>query len=272
MNYFHQRFGICSELDLINFLSRFGDTQNGIVDAVIDSWYNFVSYRNKNKQQDAKSIPAYALSGCEISLKNAQAEQARHKETKTYNGSSLAEDRHWNSANIKHKESCKEGNHKVNHSINISLGDLVKANTAGAASMSTSKLTTLKAFAGKTEADEYKNLTSLPESVKEALSKKILKQQEASAEAAADQIISLLKTNDSVVETHVEAIRSLRKRVEREKAILEKVNAAKNYAMETNNYIPLAAVLGQLRLSELDEAGDLAKVPEGWVPAATTTA
>lgn len=167
----------------------------------------------------------------------------------------------------KKEERNTEGKHNVNHSLNRNLNDLVKGNTAGATIVSTPKLTTLKAFAGKTEADEYKNLTSLPESVKVALDKKIKKQQEESADAAADQIIGLLKANDGVVETHVEAIRSLRKRIEAEKTKLAKVNLAKAYALETNNYIPLAAVLGQLRSYEIEEAGDLAKVPENWAPA-----
>lgn len=172
----------------------------------------------------------------------------------------------------KKEERNTEGKHNVNHSLNRNLNDLVKGNTAGATIVSTPKLTTLKAFAGKTEADEYKNLTSLPESVKVALDKKIKKQQEESADAAADQIIGLLKANDGVVETHVEAIRSLRKRIEAEKTKLAKVNLAKAYALETNNYIPLAAVLGQLRSYEIEEAGDLAKVPENWAPAPAAAA
>lgn len=173
---------------------------------------------------------------------------------------------------MKKEESFKEGN-KVNHSLNRDLNSLVKANSTGATTVSTTpRLSTLRAFAGGGFDDEFKHVGQLPTSVKEALQKKLDKQKEEAAGEAADQIIGILKSFDTSVEVHVEAVRSLRKREKAELERLAKLNRAKDYALETNNYLPVAALLGQLSRYDLEEAGDLAKVPEAWEPAPAATA
>lgn len=87
---------------------------------------------------------------------------------------------------------------------------------------------------------------------------------------AAKQVIELLKLSGMRTQGIVEEIRHIRRREKMLLACVKQIELAKQYASETNNYIPLMVAaeynnpVTQRRM--IAELPDKATIPEGWTP------
>lgn len=107
--------------------------------------------------------------------------------------------------------------------------------------------------------------------IKDALAELQIKERKESAQAAAREIVDLLKASENSIEHYVREIRSARRMEEAAKKSIEEFNRAKTYGLETNNFIPLGLLTGHVYLHQVDNK-DLMKIPEGWKPKAKVDA
>lgn len=119
--------------------------------------------------------------------------------------------------------------------------------------------------------DEYSStmVDALPEDIRAALVEAQADERKNVAKAAAAEIINLMKAVDVRTESHVESIRSARRREAEAKANLSELSTAKAYALETNNWFPVMTLLGNISPSDcfsLKAKGVQVFVPEGWQP------
>ena len=86
-----------------------------------------------------------------------------------------------------------------------------------------------------------------------------------SAKAAAKEVMAFLQNTNGAIEFQVKEIRRARRLEETAKKSIEQLTRAKAYGLETNNFIPLGILLGQIGEYSVENK-DLLKVPADWQP------
>lgn len=111
--------------------------------------------------------------------------------------------------------------------------------------MNTPNYESIVQLAGSVEEDELpNNFMALPENIRQALAARMEKRKADRAEEAVDSIIALLDSSDNYIKRTVKSIRQYRCSINELKANLSKLEAARDYGMATQNFIPLMAALG----------------------------
>ena len=128
-------------------------------------------------------------------------------------------------------------------------------------SMSSININALVSLADSATAEEAKNFEVLPVEIKEALKKEMDDRREQQAASAAKTIISILDSHDSAIVSGVTELKRLRAREAAQKASMAKLNMARQYGLDTNNFLPLANMLGHY--CEVDDYNMLT-VPEAY--------
>lgn len=121
---------------------------------------------------------------------------------------------------------------------------------------------TLKELAAINTKDDLSNYSKLPEGLREAMAEIAKEDAKAKTKAAAIGIMSLLTAAEERIKTKVGAIRQHRKAVDLFRADITEIERARAYAEETNNFIPLGVLLGEVQVSP--EEKNLAVVPADW--------
>jgi len=127
-------------------------------------------------------------------------------------------------------------------------------------------ITVLASLANADQKDEFStNIANMPEPLKAALAVKRDAQAAKVWEDAATLILSIYESAQEQTQTHVQKVREARKQEAQHLAKIAAINRAKAYGEATNNYLPLAALCGNLygNVDTLDT--DKFKVPEDWV-------
>ena len=127
-------------------------------------------------------------------------------------------------------------------------------------------ITVLASLANADQKDEFStNIANMPEPLKAALAVKRDAQAAKVWEDAATLILSIYESAQEQTQTHVQKVREARKQEAQYLAKIAAINRAKAYGEATNNYLPLAALCGNLygNVDTLDT--DKFKVPEDWV-------
>lgn len=110
------------------------------------------------------------------------------------------------------------------------------------------------------------NMASMPEDIKQALATLRAEERAESAKKAARLIVEVYKGCDEQIKINVDMIRRARRAEAAAKAKIEKLNRAKAYGEETNNYLPLATETGNLSVGTVRDIDiDIFNVPVGWV-------
>ena len=107
--------------------------------------------------------------------------------------------------------------------------------------------------------EDLSKYDKLPPSIKEAMGKKLTERRTKAAEEATDIIINLIDETEKGIRVLVEDIRRARKIEKSKKALIEEANRAREYGYETNNWLPLYAII--YNITSLDKKY---KVPEDW--------
>lgn len=114
--------------------------------------------------------------------------------------------------------------------------------------------------------DEFsQNLQSMPEELRNALQEQRAEDRKENVKKAAKLLLNILNGSDALVSKEVEVIRAARLKEAQAKARIEQVKRARAYAEETNNYLPLAALVGILVTSKDIDPSKL-HVPHDWIP------
>lgn len=103
--------------------------------------------------------------------------------------------------------------------------------------------------------------------IKDALADLQAQERKESAQAAAKEIVDVLKLSNIQIEYQVGFIRDARRQEEAAKKKIEAVNRAKAYGLETNNFIPLGILVGEIYPHHVHNK-DLIEVPKDWQPKA----
>lgn len=125
----------------------------------------------------------------------------------------------------------------------------------------TISLRTIKNLADKTLKGDLAELhldLDLPEDISAHLQKLQQEEKENASREAATEIFKLLRATKNTQMMAVLELRELRKKEAQIKHRLRNIELARAYGLETNNYMPLACILG---LSQDNE-----KVPSDWMP------
>ena len=125
--------------------------------------------------------------------------------------------------------------------------------------MSRFNVETLMALANIKTDDEFAKYDALPSNLQEVLKRKLKDQEEKRLEDAADSIVLILNQTDEAIAQRVARIRELRRNVEHTKAEIGRIDRAKAFGMETQNFVPLAAMLGMV-----SSAATGARIPDEW--------
>lgn len=112
---------------------------------------------------------------------------------------------------------------------------------------------------------EAAGIAGLPENIQEALKEQLADEAKVAAKSAAKEIMTTFKAHDQSVEYLVKELRNIRKREQGLKDEIEALNRAKAYGIETNNFIPLAIMTGNLYSHQVDNK-DLVSIPKDWKP------
>lgn len=137
----------------------------------------------------------------------------------------------------------------------------------------TLSLQTLLILAGGQQDDLTKYLNvGLSPSIKAAIERKQAHAQEKAADEAAEQILELLKDAQSHVDSCVQAVRRARAEEATNLKRIKQFERAKLYALETNNFLPLAAQMGLVSYSShaLKNDQDKLAIPDDWQPSKPT--
>ena len=127
----------------------------------------------------------------------------------------------------------------------------------------------LKLAGGSQEDDLSKYLgLGLSEQIKSAIERKRKHEQELVAEEVAEEVLKLLKKSQTDIDDSVTIIRRLRAEESARLAHIKGIERAKAYAVETNNFLPLANILGLLSLKSVTTLSnkEILKVPDSWQP------
>ena len=91
------------------------------------------------------------------------------------------------------------------------------------------------------------------------------------ADAAAEQILNLLQAKDEFLLAQSQQIASLQNQIDSIKKLMGKVQLTTNFGNSTQNYLPLAKILGQG--TPTGAKPELLSIPDGWTaPAAAPAA
>lgn len=125
---------------------------------------------------------------------------------------------------------------------------------------------TLTALAGGSK-DDLSQYEELPEDLKGALQEMAVEQKKDALKSAAREIMSILDASKNVQKMHIEEVRRLRVAEASSMRAIKAINTAREYAKETNNWLPLAILAGSVSTYRMtDEQRKLSTVPEGWTP------
>lgn len=125
-------------------------------------------------------------------------------------------------------------------------------------------------LAGGSQQDDLSQYLGLglSEQIKSAIERKRKHEQELAAEEVAEEILKLLKKSQTEINDSVAIVRRLRAEESARLADIKRIERAKAYAVETNNFLPLANVLGLLSVKSVTTFSDkeILKVPDSWQP------
>lgn len=108
------------------------------------------------------------------------------------------------------------------------------------------------------------NMTTMPAALREAIEDQRKQESKEAMQKAAKLILQIYKDTDEAIRGDVQAIRNARLMEQQAKERITKINRAKAYAEATNNYLPLASLLGGLQVGSNVDKSKLS-VPDDWV-------
>lgn len=110
-----------------------------------------------------------------------------------------------------------------------------------------------------------------PTAVKEALARKMKREQDEAAETAAEQIVEVLKVAAADEVRRAKFVRDLNAKIKDHKEAGATRDRALAYAEETGNYLPLALLMCLIpSYCEDEETARLRAIPKDWAPASAT--
>ncbi len=110
--------------------------------------------------------------------------------------------------------------------------------------------------------DEFtENMATMPAALREAIEEQRKQESKEAMQKAAKLIIQIYKDADATIRGDVQAIRNARLMEQQAKERIAKINRAKSYAEATNNYLPLASLLGGISVGANVDKSKLS-VPE----------
>lgn len=114
--------------------------------------------------------------------------------------------------------------------------------------------------------DQYIKTAGSNDLVAEALEGLRAKERATEASEIAHAILNLSRAGDAALESAVSALRQTRRLEAQQLALVKKISRAKAYALQTQNWLPLALVTGSSSaLGVMDSLDlDLLEVPEDW--------
>lgn len=122
-------------------------------------------------------------------------------------------------------------------------------------------------LAGAEINDEYSsNLNSMPVELKQALQEQREAERKALYAEAAKLIMGIFKRTEEKIAQEVQEIREARQREAKAKARIADIERAKQYAEETNNYLPLALLCGTMVIRSNTVNSEKFSVPMEWKP------
>ena len=122
-------------------------------------------------------------------------------------------------------------------------------------------------LAGAEIHDEYSsNLSSMPVELKQALQEQREAERKALYAEAAKLIMGVFKRTEEKIAQEVQDIREARQREAKAKGRIADIERAKQYAEETNNYLPLALFCGIMVIPSGTVNSEKFHVPAEWKP------
>lgn len=113
--------------------------------------------------------------------------------------------------------------------------------------------------------DEFtENMATMPTALREAIEEQRKQESKEAMQKAAKLIIQIYKDADVAIRGDVQAIRNARLMEQQAKERIANIQRAKAYAEATNNYLPLASLLGGLQVDSNVDQSKLV-IPEDWV-------
>lgn len=113
--------------------------------------------------------------------------------------------------------------------------------------------------------DEFtENMATMPVALREAIEEQRRQESKEAMQKAAKLIIQIYKDADVAIRGDVQAIRNARLMEQQAKERIANIQRAKAYAEATNNYLPLASLLGGLQVGSNVDQSKLV-IPEDWV-------
>lgn len=103
-----------------------------------------------------------------------------------------------------------------------------------------------------------------------ALQEAVAAQQKEAVKNAANEVLAMFGAAQEQITDHVASVRALRREVNSRLANIQAINRAKMYGEATNNFLPLAALLGAVTAIEPDKM-HLCVVPANWKPTVKET-
>lgn len=119
----------------------------------------------------------------------------------------------------------------------------------------------LLALASKGDDDEFSKFEQLPEAMQAVLKRKMAERDQKNMEDAADSIVALINAKESEIARCVREIRGIREREKQWKEQIAKLELGLAYGLETQNFLPLAAMTGHA-----NPLSPKAIIPVGWEP------
>lgn len=113
--------------------------------------------------------------------------------------------------------------------------------------------------------DEFtENMTTMLAALREAIEDQRKQESKEAMQKAAKLILQIYKDTDEAIRGDVQAIRNARLMEQSAKERIAKIKRAKAYAEATNNYLPLASLVGGISVGVNVDKSKLS-VPEDWV-------
>lgn len=103
-----------------------------------------------------------------------------------------------------------------------------------------------------------------------ALQEAVADQQKEAVKNAANEVLAMFGAAQEQITDHVASVRELRREVDSRLASIQAINRAKMYGEATNNFLPLAALLGAITAVSPDKM-HLCVVPANWKPTVKET-
>lgn len=134
--------------------------------------------------------------------------------------------------------------------------------------ITTLNVPTLVRLADKEVEAKITGFGALPLDVQESLKRQIAERRTATVDAAALEIVKLINHKDIILDSITTTILSLEKQVADQTAYGEKIDLYLSYGLETQNFLPLAKLLGLSVTADKE----LTTVPANWTPTAPAVA